>query len=47
MAVYDKDEALDLITEEKKALKAAIESELAARAVRRVRQVDRGGDCDG
>jgi hypothetical protein len=29
-----KEEALDLTTEEKKALKAAAESELAARAVR-------------
>ena len=37
MTLYDKDEASDLTVKEKKALKAAIESELAARAARRVR----------
>ena len=36
MTLYDKDEASDLTTKEKKALKAAIESELAARAARRI-----------
>ncbi len=37
MTAYDKDEASDLSPKEKKALKAAIEGELAARAARRVR----------
>jgi|SRR5437879_3865870 len=37
MTVYDKDEASDLTAKEKKALRTAIESELAARAARRVR----------
>jgi hypothetical protein len=37
MAAYDKDEASDLTAREKKALRTAIESELAARAARRVR----------
>ena len=37
MTAYDKDEAPDLTAKEKKALRAAIESELAARAARRVR----------
>jgi mRNA-degrading endonuclease RelE of RelBE toxin-antitoxin system len=36
ITLYDKDEASDLTTKEKKALKAAIESELAARAARRI-----------
>ena len=35
MTLYDKDEAADLTGREKKALKAAIESELQARATRR------------
>jgi hypothetical protein len=35
MTLYDKDEASDLIASEKKALKAAIETELEARAARR------------
>ena len=37
MTAYDKDEASDLTAKEKKALRTAIESELAARATRRVR----------
>jgi hypothetical protein len=37
MTAYDKDEASDLTAKEKKALRTAIESELAARAARRVR----------
>jgi hypothetical protein len=37
MTAYDKDEASDLTAKEKKALRTAIESELAARAVRSVR----------
>jgi len=37
MTLYDKDEASDLKVREKNALKAAIQSELAARATRRVR----------
>lgn len=37
MTLYDKDEASDLTVKEKKALKAAIESELVARTARRVR----------
>ena len=37
MTAYDKDEASDLTVKEKKALRTAIESELAARATRRVR----------
>jgi len=36
MTLYDKDEASDLTAKEKKALKASIENELAARAARRV-----------
>jgi hypothetical protein len=36
MTLYDKDEASDLAAKEKKALKNAIESELQARAARRV-----------
>ena len=36
MTLYDKDEASDLTAKEKKALKASIENEVAARAVRRV-----------
>jgi len=35
MTLYDKDEASDLTALQKKALKAAIEGELAARAYRR------------
>jgi len=35
MTLYDKDKASDLTMKEKKALKAAVESELAARAARR------------
>jgi len=35
MTLYDKDEASDLTASEKKALKAAIEKELQARAARR------------
>ncbi|HME33832.1 MAG TPA: hypothetical protein VKF84_01245 [Candidatus Sulfotelmatobacter sp.] len=35
MTIYDKSEAADLTAKEKKALKAAIEIELAARATRR------------
>ena len=38
MTLYDKDEASDLTVQEKNALKAAIQSELAARATRRVRR---------
>jgi hypothetical protein len=37
MTAYDKDEASDLTAKETKALRTAIESELAARAARRVR----------
>jgi len=37
MTAYDKDEASDLTVKEKKALRTAIESELEARAARRVR----------
>jgi hypothetical protein len=37
MTIYDKDEASDLTVKEKKTLKAAIESELAARAAKRAR----------
>jgi hypothetical protein len=37
MTAYDKDEASDLTAKEKKALRTAIESELAARAARRGR----------
>lgn len=37
MTAYDKDEAADLTAKEKKALTTAIESELVARATRRVR----------
>jgi hypothetical protein len=37
MTAYDKDEASDLTAKEKKALRAAIESELAERAARRGR----------
>jgi hypothetical protein len=37
MTLYDKDEASDLTVKEKNALKAAIQSELAARATRGVR----------
>ena len=37
MTAYDKDEASDLTAKEKKALRTAIESELAVRAARRVR----------
>jgi len=37
MTLYDKDEASDLTAKEKNALKAAIQSELAARATRQVR----------
>ena len=37
MMAYDKDEASDLSAKEKKALRTAIESELAARTARRVR----------
>ena len=36
MTLYDKDEASDLTASQKKALKASIESELEARAARRV-----------
>ena len=36
MTLYDKDEASDLTANEKKALKAAIESEVEARATQRV-----------
>jgi len=36
MGVYDKDEAADLTAKEKKALKAAIDGELKARAGRQV-----------
>jgi hypothetical protein len=35
MAVYDKDEAVDLSADEKRALKAALQWELAQRAARR------------
>jgi hypothetical protein len=37
MTLYDKDEASDLTMREKKTLKSAIENELAARAVRRMK----------
>jgi hypothetical protein len=36
MTLYDKDEASELTAKEKKALRASIENELAARAARRV-----------
>ena len=36
MTLYDKDESSDLTTREKKALKTSIESELEARAARRI-----------
>jgi len=36
MTIYDKDEATDLTNTEKKALKAAIQSELRERAARRI-----------
>ncbi|MBZ5667801.1 MAG: toxin [Acidobacteriia bacterium] len=36
MTLYDKNEAADLTTEQKKALKASIEKELAERAINRV-----------
>ena len=36
MTLYDKNEASELTAKEKKALKASIENELAARAARRV-----------
>ncbi len=36
MTLYDKDEASDLTAKEKKAIKASVENELAARAARRV-----------
>ena len=36
MTLYDKDKASDLTAKEKKVLKASIESELAARAKRRI-----------
>jgi len=42
MTLYDEDEASDLTVKEKNALKAAIQSELAARAARRVRPGRRG-----
>jgi hypothetical protein len=47
MTVFDKDEASDLNPKEKKALKAAIEGELAARAARRVDRGDHRGYADG
>jgi hypothetical protein len=47
MTVFDKDEASDLNPEEKKALKAAIEGELAARAARSVDRGDHRGYADG
>jgi len=36
MTLYDKDESSDLTTREKKALKTSIETELEARAARRI-----------
>jgi hypothetical protein len=36
MTLYDKNEASELTAKEKKALKASIENEVAARAARRV-----------
>ena len=47
MTVFDKDEASDLNPKEKKALKTAIEGELAARAARRVDRGDHRGYADG
>jgi hypothetical protein len=47
MTVFDKDEASDLNPKEKKALKAAIEGELAARAARSVDRGDHRGYADG
>jgi hypothetical protein len=47
MTVFDKDEASDLNPKEKKALKTAIEGELAERAARRGRPGDHGGYADG
>ena len=41
MTLYDKNEAEDLTAKEKKALKAAIETELAARPTRQVRRLRR------
>jgi hypothetical protein len=43
MTLYDKDEASDLTALEKKALKTAMESELAARASNRARRQRRKG----
>ena len=45
MTLYDKDEASDLTAREKKALKAAIEGELAARAAKQVRARKRRRVC--
>jgi len=42
MTIYSKDQAADLTTSEKKALKAAIDSELAVRAVGRQKRSKRG-----
>ena len=43
MTLYDKSEASELTAKEKKALKASIENELAARAARRVTGLHRLG----
>ena len=47
MTLYDKDEASDLTAKEKNALKAAIQSELTARATWRVLSGRRRGYGDG
>jgi hypothetical protein len=43
MTLYDKSEAADLTAKEKKALKAAVESELQARAAKRASETSRRG----
>jgi hypothetical protein len=43
MTLYDKNEAADLTPQEKKALKAAIEAELAARRARKGEHQKRSG----
>jgi hypothetical protein len=43
MTLYDKNEASELTAKEKKALKASIENELAARATRRETGLHRVG----
>jgi hypothetical protein len=43
MTLYDKSEAADLTAKEKKALKAAMETEIQARAAKRARETSRMG----